>query len=327
MRLTWQSTATATTCAGLMIIGSVALTQERVTTPRGPTKPPASVKAPVDLIHVNSCHVNLIDRTTLAASRAGVLDFVKPEEGHDIKLGEVIAKVKDEVAQAQLATAKLTAKNDIEIRFAQKSAELAWQEHKKAEQSNKQLPGTITDIEMKRLLLAAEKADLQIENAKNDHAIAGSKQVEAGALVATHEIVTTIAGMVTKVYKRTGEGVREGDPIIDIVSNKRMRVMGYVPFKDISRVRKGDKVLVKLDIPNIQVPEEDLRFEGEITFIDSAVTKVTNPEVRVFAEVINPDGILRDGAVAEMVIYPGKAVAPANATTQRAFPKKPVEDR
>lgn len=327
MQVTWQRTATASTCAGLMIIASVAMTQERVTAPRGPAKPAgASVKPPADLIHVNSCHVNLFDKTTLAASRAGVLDFVKPEEGHDIKLGEVIAKVKDEVAAAQLATAKLTAKSDIEIRFAQKSAELAWQEHKKAEQSNKQLPGTITDIEMKRLLLAAEKSDLQIENAENEHAIAASKRDEADALVKTHEIVSTIAGMVTKAYKRTGEGVREGDPIVDVVNNKRMRVMGYVPIKDIGRVRKGDKVLVKLDVPNAELPEEDLRFQGEITFIDSAVQKV-NPEVRVFAVVDNLDGILRDGAVAAMVIYPGKALAPANATTKREFPKRPVEDR
>lgn len=328
MKYAWQRSIAAAVGVGLMIFASVAMTQERETTPRGATKataPPAKA-VPSDLIHVNSCHVNLIDKTQLAATRAGVLAFVKPEEGHEVKLGEIVAKVKDEVAQAQLATAKLTAKNDIEIRFARKSSELAWQEHKKAEQSNKQLPGTITEIEMKRLFLAAEKADLQIENAQNEHAIAGSKAEEAGQLVLTHEVQSTIGGMVTKVYKRTGEGVREGDPIVDIVNTERMRVMGYVPFKDISRVKKGDRVMVKLDVPDAQLPEEDLRFEGKITFIDSSVEKV-KPEVRVFAEVVNQNGVLRDGARAEMVIYPGKAAAPINATTKRDFPRRPVEDR
>ena len=332
MKMTWQGTVTAATCASLMIIASVASTQERPAAPAA-APPKAPAKAPVDLIHVNACHVNLIDKITLAASRAGVLALVKPEEGHEIKLGEMVAKVRDEVAKAQFATADKTASSTVEIRFAEKSAELAQQEYIKGLQSNALLPGTVTDIEMKRLKLAWEKAVLQIESAQKEHEVAASKRDEAGELLQTHVVETTIGGMVTKVHKRTGEGVREGDPIIDIVNTDRMRVQGYVPFKDISRVRVGDKVLVKLDVPNIQLPEEDQRFEGRITFIDVTVTKVTNPEVRVYAEVVNRDGILRDGAVAEMVIYPNQALAPPNAQAfapngvpPRAFPKKPAAD-
>lgn len=317
---------TAAVCTGLMAFASVASTQEptaRRTAAQTGSRTVAA--AQMDIIHVNSCHVNLIDKITVAAARGGVLAFVKSEEGHEVKLSELIAKVKDEVAAAQFATADKTARNDIEIRFAGKSADLAQLEYMKGLQANGLLPGTVTDIEIKRLKLAWERAALQKENAEKEHDIAGSKRDEAGELLQTHVVETPIAGLVTKVYKRTGEAVREGDPIVDIVNSDRMRVSGYVPFRDISRVRPGDKVLVKLDIPGVEVPEEDEHFEGRITFIDVAVQKV-NPEVRVYAEVINRGGVLRDGAVAKMVIYPGKTFAPPNATTQREFPRRPKGD-
>lgn len=326
MNVTWQGSVTATVSAGLLLAGSLALTQEP-TAPRTapPTGPRAVARAQADLIHVNACHVNVIDKVTVAAARGGVLAFVKCEEGHEVKLSELVGKVRDEVAAAQFATAEKTYRNDIEIRFAEKSAELAQQEYLKGLQSNGLLPGTVTEIEMKRLKLAWERAALQKENAEKEHDIAGSKRDEAGELLQTHVVETPIAGLVTKVYKRSGEAVREGDPIVDVVNTDRMRVSGYVPFKDISRVRPGDKVLVKLDIPEIAVPEEDQRFEGRITFIDVSVQKV-RPEVKVYAEVVNRDGILRDGAVAEMVIYPGKTFSPPNATTQREFPRRAKGD-
>ena len=286
------------------------------------TTPRAVAAAQPETVEVKACHVNLIDKITCAAGRGGVLAFVKHEEGHEVKLHELLAKVKDEVAAAQFATADKTFRNDIEIRFAEKSAELAQAEYMKGLQSNLALPGTNTEIEMKRLKLAWQRADLQKENAEKERDIAGSKRDEAGELLQTHVVEAPIAGLVTKVYKRSGEAVREGDPIVDIVNTDRMRVSGYVPFKDISRIRPGDKVLVKLEVPDVEVPEEGIHFEGRITYIAVAVQKV-RPEVQVYAEVINRDGILRDGATARMVVYPGKTFAPPNATTKSEFPRRP----
>ena len=331
MNVTWQRTLTATLGAGLLVCASVALTQEpiapRTAAPRtiAQTKPRTVAAADAEVIHVNNCHLNLIEKISVPAARGGVLAFVKPEEGFEVKLGELVAKVKDEVAAAQFATASKTADNDIEIRFAQKSAELAQIEHFRAIQANTLLPGTVTDIEIKRLKLAWERAVLQKENAEKEHDIAGSKRDEAGELLHTHSVETPLAGLVTRVYKRSGESVRVGDPIVDVVNTDRMKVVGYVLFKDISRVRPGDKVLLKLDIPDIEVPEEDLHFEGRITFIDVTVQKIRH-EVKVSAEVINRDGVLRDGATAKMVIYPGKTFSPPNATTKREFPRRPNGD-
>lgn len=322
MQVTWQRTVAATISTGLLVCASVALTQEPIA-PRKTvrTSQRSFAQAEGDEIKVNACHLNIIEKRSIAAARGGVLAFVKPEEGFEVKLGELVAKVKDEVAAAQFATADKTARNDIEIRFAQKSAELAQIEHFKALQANQLLPNTVTEIEVRRLKLAYERAQLQKENAEKEHDIAGSKRDEAGELLQTHVVESPLSGLVTKVYKRTGEAVREGDPIIDVVNTDRMRVVGYVLFKDISRVRVGDKVVLQLDIPDVDVPEEQLTFEGGVTFIDVAVQKV-RPEVKISAEVINRDGVLRDGATARVTIYPGKTFTPPNATTKRDVPRR-----
>lgn len=320
MKFTWRSTLLVAVSAVCCAVGASAQQSQERTAPRAVAR-----LQPSDEIKVDKCFLNVIDRRTLASPRAGILAFVKPEEGHVVKASDVIAKVRDEIAAAQFATADKTAKNDIEIRFAEKSAELAQVELFKAQKANVTLPGTITGIEIKRLELAYDRAMLQIENARKEFDIAGSKRDEAGELLNTHVVETTMGGLVTKVYKHTGEAVREGDPIIDIVNTDRMRVRGYVAYGDASKVRLGDKVSVKLDVSEADLAEKDMVFEGKVTYVAPSVSRSQRPEVEIYAEVANRDGVLRDGAKVFMSLVPRKGgLAPVNATTQRDAVRRPA---
>lgn len=309
--------------SGLLTMAALAQTQDRV----GPrvARQAAEQQSNPNQIRVVNCFINMIDKRVIGSQRSGTLAFVKPEEGHEIKAEDIIARIRDEVAAAQFATAQKTATNDIEIRFGQKSADLAQLELLQSQKSNLLVAGTVSQLELARLKLAYERATLQIENAQKEHDVAGSKRDEAGEILQTHKIESPISGTVTKVYKRTGEAVREGDPIIEVVNTDRMRVYGYIPFAEVRRVRVGDKVKVNLDIPNVELPDEEESFDGVVTLVDPSVTKATNPEVKVYAEVVNRDGILRDGAGARMVLYPRKAAAgaPVNAA-QRDVPRRPI---
>lgn len=319
MKFTWRSTLLVAVSAVCCAVAASAQQSQERTAPRAVARLQAS-----DEIKVDKCFLNVIDKRTLAASRAGILAFVKPEEGHTLKVSEVIAKVRDEIAAAQFATADKTAKNDIEIRFAKASADLAQIELLKATQANATLPGTITNIEIQRLRLASDRAALQIENAQKEFDIAGSKRDEAGELLNTHVVETTMGGLVTKVYKHTGEAVREGDPIIDIVNTDRMRVRGYVAYANASKVHLGDKVSMKLDVSEADLAEKDMVFEGKVTYIAPSVSRSSSPEVEIYAEVANRDGVLRDGARVFMSLTPRKGgQAPVNATTKRDVPRRP----
>jgi hypothetical protein len=64
---------------------------------------------------------------------------------------------------------------------------------------------------------------------------------------------------------------------------------------------RDPQVVVKLDLPDVDLPEEKLEFPGKLVFVDVGVEPVFRSNSRV-AEVPNPKGILRSGLPARMKI-------------------------
>lgn len=279
---------------------------------RGSKSEPA-LESDAKPIHLTRCHIKLIDTAVLASDRPGIIAYVEPEEGDPVHAGQQVAGLRDEVAQAELAVAELEAKNDVEIRYAKKATEVAKAEHEVALEANRRVPKAVPEVEVNRLKLAAERSELQIERAEMDRDIAIEKRNEAEAQLKMYQIKATFDGVVTRVHKHEGEAVRQGDPILEIKSTDRVRVEGYVNIRDIWRVKRGDRVQVHLDIPDADLEVEKRVFEGKIVFPDVTADPV-NKTVMVWAEVANPDNILRAGLPAVMTIWPEEPVAAAPTT-------------
>ncbi|MBM82995.1 MAG: hypothetical protein CMJ78_20730 [Planctomycetaceae bacterium] len=264
-------------------------------------------ESPID---ISRCRIQLIDHVILASDRPGILEFVEPEEGDTVESGQMIAKLKDDVAKASFDTAAKRAENDVQIRYAKKAREVAEAELKMAVQTNDKLPNTVPLIEIERLRLAEEKGRLQIEQAEVEHLIAGLTSDEAKAQLETYSVDAPFTGKVTRVYKKRGEAVRQGDPILELVSTRRVKVEGYINIEHVWSVKPGTPVEVRLDIPDRDLPQEKRTFKGHISFVDVKVQPVTR-QCRVWAEVVNEDNILRMGLNARMQIMPRKTVAKA----------------
>jgi len=256
-------------------------------------------------IRLIDCRIKLIDRVTLASDRPGIIAFVGATEGDAVKADQQIAGLRDEVAQARRSVAEREASNDIEVRYAKKAAQVAEADHQKALEVNLKLPnGGIPDIEVQRLKLAAERARLQIEQADNQLIIAGLNLEQAEAELMTYQIVAPFDSVVTMVHKSKGEAVRQGDPIVDLASTSRVRVEADVSVRDVWSIRRGDRVTVQLEIPEVDVDVERQEFEGKVIFIDVDVNPLTR-EVKVWAEVDNAGAVLREGLKARMTIHVG----------------------
>ncbi|RMG34254.1 MAG: HlyD family efflux transporter periplasmic adaptor subunit [Planctomycetota bacterium] len=268
---------------------------------------PAGTK---DVIRLADCRVQLIDQVVLASDRPGILDFVEPEEGDYVEAGVQVAGLKDEVARAALAVAKHKMENDVQKRYAEKASQVAQAEYEKALETNRRVPGTVPDIEVRRLKLAAERTLLQIEQATHEMVEARLTYEQTLADLKTYRVEAPFAGVVTRIYKRKGEAVRQGDPILELVSTRRMRVEGYLDVQHAWTVKPGHTVRVKLDVPGVDLPVESEVFEGRVVFVDKSVQPVTR-KVRVWAEVTNRDDLLRAGLTATMEIFPNDRVAAA----------------
>ena len=121
-----------------------------------------------------------------------------------------------------------------------------------------------------------------------------------------------------RILKRKGEAVRQGDPILELVSVCRVKVQGYLPIEDRWTVKPGDTVQVQIDIPGSDLAIEKEIFEGKVIFVDPTVSLV-NQSCRVWAEVKNPDERLIEGLYAKMkILHSKQSDVTVNPTVARA---------
>lgn len=258
---------------------------------------PATGTGPIIL---TGCQIKIFDEVQLAVEQAGVLDFVAVE-GQMVQQGELLAKTRDDLVQATLAVATRKALNDVEIRFARKACELAQVEYERSLQANSIVAGTVSDLTLRAHRLAAEKALLQLEQAETALEIQKLERNETVELLEMHKVLAPIAGQVRTVFKKKGESVAEGEPILELVNPDRVKVEGYVHLQDLGSVQVGSVVKVQLDVPDVELPSERQVFEGRIASVDVKVEPVTH-RVKVWAEIRNHQGILKDGLTARMTI-------------------------
>jgi len=247
---------------------------------------------------VSECRLLFMDEVHLAGERSGILaEVVVP--GTYVSAGSPVARLRDELVRANLAIAEREASNDVEMRFASKVGELSQLKYERAVQANQTLAGTVSDLEVRELRLAAEKSLLQLEQAQHQFAVAGLRRDELRETLRQLQITAPLNAFVRNVHKRPGEVVREGEVIAELINTDRVRVEGYVSAAAVTRIQPGSRVLVELEQPNPQ--EKLVVLEGRIGFVDVRIEPVTK-KVRVWAEVQNTGGAIRDGLTATMRI-------------------------
>lgn len=265
---------------------------------QGQPKPTAK---PAGAVVIPGCWIKLIDEAALASERGGIIAQLDVREGTPVKSGETIVRLKDEIVRAMLATAEKEAESELEIELATVMREVAEAEHEKAVEANLNNPKTIPAIEVRRLKFAAQRAETEIKTATHKHELAQLKRDEVTAQLDLYHVDSPFDGVVTRVHLHRGEMAKQGEPIIEVASTRRVRVEGDIRLADVFRVKQGDPVTVNLDLPDVDLDVERQAFPGKIIFVDVKAAPPTGV-VRVWAEVENPDNILRAGLTARMTI-------------------------
>ena len=256
-----------------------------------------------DFIEVEKARIEFEETAILASAQSGVVGDVKVGEGDPVRPEDLVASLEDGVPQAQLDIATQEAANQIDIKYARKASKLAHLELEKSKDVNRVAPGAVTAMELEELKLAADRADLQIELANLQAKIKKSTKALREAELAAYRVKAPFGGVVTRVYKRKGEAVRQGDPILELANPKVLRAEAKVPLKDALRLRVGDRIEVYLHVKNVRIPKEQRVLSGTLTFIDVSVNKVDS-SVRIHAKVENPNQYLRAGQSVRMLIFP-----------------------
>ncbi|MFN0054979.1 MAG: efflux RND transporter periplasmic adaptor subunit [Planctomycetales bacterium] len=277
-------------------------------------------------IEIPNCTINFIREVTLAFDRPGIVEFTVPQEGTEVKEGDPVARLQDEVARAALAITTKETESDVDIRYAEKSSQLAETEHTRMNDANRQNPKTFPLIDILKVKLAWDKAVLEMEAATHRHDVNLLKRDEAQAQLNTYQIKAPFGGVVTRIHRYQGEAVRQGDQVLELVNTRLLRVEGAVSLREARQLRRelvasqkedepATPVLVELVVEGEGPNDPPQTLEGELKFV-GLKSESTDKEVRVWAEVRNPDEVLCAGLRGTLKIYP-RGQGPANRTASQ----------
>jgi RND family efflux transporter MFP subunit len=262
--------------------------------------PPSSAQARA--IKLNNCLIKAVQKARLASDRPGVLKEIAPKEGDIVKKDQIVVQLIDDVPRASLRVANLTAEIRVEVDYAAKLHAADVKEYEQALAESRKYVNPVIADRLERLKLTAERSQLQIEKAKQEAEVNRAKAQLAQAELDTYRIVTPLNGVVTRVQKFPGETVRPGDAILEVANTDVVQVEGFVKANEIWDVKPGDAVAVQLS-GDYAGPENTRKVvQGRIGFVDT-LSDAANGTTRVWAQVKNPDNVLRPGFKATMIIY------------------------
>ncbi|MCX7423665.1 MAG: HlyD family efflux transporter periplasmic adaptor subunit [Planctomycetia bacterium] len=264
------------------------------------------------------------------------------ENSLPIKVAESLLKEAEQDRKQVDLTQRIASRrsdSDVSVRHALKSRDAAKADLDRAMAARKDFAKSVSQTEVDRLRLIVEKHDLEIEKAEFEKELANlQKQIEDSTIleqdqtverltlsieqarlqkeidglardlkarqldqaklhVQRRQICSPLDGVVVEVFRHQGEWLEPGQRVLRIVRLDRLRVEGFVDAKRIRGEMRDAPVRVDVELAD----EIKAKVKGKIIFVSPEVDPV-NGQVRVWAEVENPDFKLRPGLRAEMLI-------------------------
>jgi len=301
------------TASALLLMTALA-----VTGPAGPTARPQTQlrpQTPQRVAMITHALVSVIDDVEVPAQEAGLLIAMTAEEGTLVKKDDVVAQIDDRQAKLERYAAEVEreaalakASDDIEVRFAEASLDVAAADVASSETINAKTPGLVPATEVRKLRLTKRRAELQIDKTKLDLSVAKmAAEVHeaavkaADATIERRRILAPMDGEVIARIKQRGEWVNAGEPVLRVIRMDTLKVEGLLPAADHNPAELIQRpVLIEVDLAH----GRKAQFEGRVTYVSPLVT--AGNKYRVRCEVANraekEQWLLRPGMTAVVSI-------------------------
>ena len=244
--------------------------------------------------------IELKNKAQVSSSQPGVIVSEVPVPGTRVKKGDLLFKLDDDVPQAAVRRASIQADSDIDEQLARKYYDVAKNEYQQQKRANAKVPDTISELEVERSYLTAERSRLDILKAQHEQDIAIAQEDEARALLTAYTVNAPFDGVVKERIKQTGEAVRAGDPVLELVDLETLYVRADVAVQYLARVGPGTVVQVIENYGQQYVPPGP-PLTGRVVLIEPEGDVLRNT-VRVKIEVENRDRRLIPGLLTNVIV-------------------------
>lgn len=231
----------------------------------------------------------------IASEIGGVLTDVKIDEGEQVKKGQVLVQLRDDILRAQLDISKanvVAAEHEIEA--AQATYETEKLEYDRiAKLFN---DGTVSTEEHGVAKLEMRIAKIRYENALHTKKIYELTVIRDEEGVRRTQIRSPCDGLVHRVLKREGEAIeQEREPVLDLACIDPLFVIAHVPISTAGRIKVGGQAQVALE----HVATKQLACE--VAVVDK-VGDAASGTYRVKLMLANPGGRLPSGTKGTVTI-------------------------
>jgi RND family efflux transporter MFP subunit len=197
-------------------------------------------------------------QNTVGSDANGKLVSIKFEEGDQVRQGQLLAKVDDEMLQLQLQNADVG---------------LEGQKNDDRRYSNLEKENAVSGVQVEKTRLGVRSGELQKKQIQ--------KQIKSTSIVAPY------SGVVTKKMIDLGSFVGQGTPLFELTDISSLKLTVNVPERDVMKFRLGQAVSVRADIYGVK------DFPGKITNISVVADRAHNFKVQI--SVPNPKRELMAG--------------------------------
>ena len=246
---------------------------------------------------LSPCYIKLKNANLIRipAEVAGKLVEMPVREGSNVKAGQLLARIDDreakaqvKIAEFQLDSATKRAEEDIEIRYAQAAEAVAKTDLQQDLQANQDHEGAIPETEIRRKKLDWRRAFLQIEKAQKDQVLAGLEANVKGAeldaakmALKWRTIYAPFDGEVVETSRHEAEWVNPGDLILKLARFDTLYVEGTAYANEYDRSElQGREVTVTIK----RARGRELKVTGKVVNVVPEVRSDRSYIVRVEIE-------------------------------------------
>ena len=202
-------------------------------------------------------------RTTveLGSSAEGILLDVLVARGDVVHKGMPVARLESELERIAVELAHTKAENDADLRS--RKEQLVFRRKEVQRLKSIRSKKLATEREYDEALVERTLAQLSLEAARVNHALAQIERRRADAMLNRREIQAPVDGIVVDVAMSPGEFVHEQSVLLSIAELDPLFVEVFMPVSEYRSVSKGMRARVK--------PEEPIGgvYDAEVAIVDS----------------------------------------------------------
>jgi RND family efflux transporter MFP subunit len=223
----------------------------------------------------------------LAAAESGIVIGLSVEEGDAVEKDQPLADLNQAVLKAGVEIAR--SHRDAVSGLKSAESELKLRSERLTKLQELRQNENASEEEVDRAQLEFEVAEARVLQVQEQLEIKRLEYERIRLQLALRTLSSPIDGVVTELYRDIGEFVSPADPVVlTIVQLNPLRATFSVPVADVTSLRKGQKISVKVD--GVTKP-----VDAQVELV-SPVINADSQTVRVKVELPNPGNKIRSGA-------------------------------